>query len=117
MNVFRVGEYKSAVETFTRTDMSPEDREESHAYLNALWTHLPGRGRRARASSPRTRWRSTSTRFMHDRAGAPSGDAGQGGPGRGLVTGLKSSLEVEQRMIELVGEDDERRVLPPGLGR
>ncbi len=38
INVFRVGEFKSAVEAYTRTDMSPEDREESRAYLNALWT-------------------------------------------------------------------------------
>ena len=30
--------FKSAVEIYTRTDMSPEDREESRAYLNALWT-------------------------------------------------------------------------------
>src|SRR5580693_7007692 len=33
INVFRVGEFKSAVETYTRTNMSPEDREESRAYL------------------------------------------------------------------------------------
>ena len=38
INVFRVGAYKSAVETYTRTNMSPEDREESRAYLTALWT-------------------------------------------------------------------------------
>jgi protease-4 len=38
INVFRVGKYKSAVEDYTRTDMSPEDRQESLAYLNALWT-------------------------------------------------------------------------------
>ncbi|TLY61181.1 MAG: signal peptide peptidase SppA, partial [Gammaproteobacteria bacterium] len=31
INVFRVGAFKSAVETYTRTDMSPEDREESRA--------------------------------------------------------------------------------------
>ena len=38
INVFRVGAYKSAVEEYTRTDMSPEDKQESSAYLNALWT-------------------------------------------------------------------------------
>ncbi|HEY2590866.1 MAG TPA: S49 family peptidase, partial [Steroidobacteraceae bacterium] len=38
VNVFRVGQYKSAVEQFTRTNMSPQDREESLGYLNALWT-------------------------------------------------------------------------------
>src|SRR5690242_20938367 len=39
INVFRVGAFKSAVEAYTRTDMSPEDKEESLAYLNALWTN------------------------------------------------------------------------------
>src|SRR5881275_1586826 len=38
INVFRVGAFKSAVETYTRTSMSPEDREESRSYLNALWS-------------------------------------------------------------------------------
>ena len=38
INVFRVGAFKSAVESYTRTDMSPEDKQESNAYLNALWS-------------------------------------------------------------------------------
>src|SRR5580692_1250597 len=38
INIFRVGKYKSAIEKYTRSDMSPEDREESQAYLNVLWT-------------------------------------------------------------------------------
>ena len=37
VNLFRVGAYKSAAEVYIRKDMSPEDREESLAYLNALW--------------------------------------------------------------------------------
>ena len=37
MHLYRAGKFKSAEETFTRRDMSPEDREESDAYLQALW--------------------------------------------------------------------------------
>src|SRR5579863_460963 len=37
MHLFRAGKFKSAGEAFTRRDMSGEDREESEAYLNALW--------------------------------------------------------------------------------
>src|SRR5262245_6657027 len=37
VNLFRVGAYKSAAEVYVRNDMSPEDREESLAYLNGLW--------------------------------------------------------------------------------
>ena len=37
VNIFRVGQYKSAVETFSRNDMSPAEREESLVWLNTVW--------------------------------------------------------------------------------
>ncbi|MEM1136169.1 MAG: signal peptide peptidase SppA [Bacteroidota bacterium] len=37
--VFRVGEYKSAVEPFLRNDMSPENRFQIQTYLNGLLQH------------------------------------------------------------------------------
>ena len=37
VNVFRVGEYKSAVEPFLRNDMSPEAKTANQAWLNDLW--------------------------------------------------------------------------------
>src|SRR5262245_58970264 len=52
INVFRVGAYKSAVEEFTRTDMSPEAREETLAYLNALWTNYQKATTTARKLKP-----------------------------------------------------------------
>src|SRR5437588_560855 len=48
INVFRVGAFKSAVEPFTRTGMSAEDREESRSYLNALWSSYQEAVTRAR---------------------------------------------------------------------
>jgi protease-4 len=47
-NVYRVGTYKSAVEPFTRSDMSPEARENAQALGDALletWTEDVGRAR------------------------------------------------------------------------
>lgn len=38
VNVFRVGTFKSAIEIFTRSDMSPADKQQSLAYLNVLWS-------------------------------------------------------------------------------
>ena len=35
----RVGKYKSYVESVTRKDMSPEDREQREAYLNGIWQY------------------------------------------------------------------------------
>jgi protease-4 len=48
VQVTRVGKYKSAVEPFTRRDMSPENREEVQKILNDIWGGLladiaPGR--------------------------------------------------------------------------
>jgi protease-4 len=40
VQVTRVGKYKSAVEPFTRRDMSPENREEVQKLLNDLWAGL-----------------------------------------------------------------------------
>jgi len=37
-NVFRVGTHKSAVEPFTREDMSPEDRESRERLIGQLWS-------------------------------------------------------------------------------
>lgn len=37
VHVFRVGEYKSAVEPFLRDSMSDEDRRSNHVWLNSLW--------------------------------------------------------------------------------
>lgn len=49
VQVTRVGKYKSAVEPFTRADMSPENRQEVERLLNDLWGGLladiaPSRG-------------------------------------------------------------------------
>ena len=35
----KVGKYKSAVESMTRSDMSDYDREQRMAYLNGIWNH------------------------------------------------------------------------------
>ena len=40
VQVTRVGKYKSAVEPFTRRDMSPENREEIQKLLNDLWSGI-----------------------------------------------------------------------------
>src|SRR5512139_1859480 len=51
-NVFRVGQYKSAVETFTRNDMSPAEREESLAWLNSVWDTWKSDVAKARSLKP-----------------------------------------------------------------
>ena len=40
MQIFKVGTYKSAVEPFINTEMSPENREQVEAYATSVWGNL-----------------------------------------------------------------------------
>ena len=40
MEVFKVGTYKSAVEPFTSTEMSKENREQITAYISSIWNNM-----------------------------------------------------------------------------
>ncbi len=106
INVFRVGAFKSAVETYTRTGMSPEDREESRAYLTALWNSYQEDVTAARKLAPDALSKYVDT-FMQS-VPAARGDAAKVALAQGLVTGLKSGLEVERRLTELVGPNDDK---------
>ena len=104
INVFRVGAYKSAVEEYTRTDMSPEDKQESNAYLSALWASYQDAVTRARKLPPDALSKYVNT--LSKTVPAAGGNAAQVALDAGLVTGLKTQIEVEKRLIDLVGEDD-----------
>ena len=104
INVFRVGAYKSAVEEYTRTDMSPEDKQESNAYLSALWASYQDAVTRARKLPPDAL--SKYVNSLSKTVPAAGGNAAQVALDAGLVTGLKTQIEVEKRLIDLVGEDD-----------
>jgi protease-4 len=104
INVFRVGSYKSAVEAYTRTDMSPEDKEESLAYLNALWTNYQASMTRARKLPGDAI--ATYVNTLSKTVPAAGGNAAQVALKAGLITGIKSRQDVERRLIDLVGQDD-----------
>lgn len=40
MQIFKVGTYKSAVEPFISTEMSPANREQVTAYINSIWRQV-----------------------------------------------------------------------------
>jgi protease IV len=103
INVFRVGTFKSAVEIFTRSDMSPADKQQSLAYLNVLWStyqkaltaarKLPAGAIESYVDSlPKT-------------VSAANGDAAKVALQAGLVTGLDTRLQMDRQLIGLVGED------------
>jgi protease IV len=104
LNVFRVGQYKSAVEEFTRDDMSPQDREQTTAYLSSIWSAYQQDVTAVRHLEP-----GAIDRYVNSLAqatAAADNSTAEAALRAGLVTGLKSKQEVEQRLIDLVGEDE-----------
>ena len=105
INVFRVGAFKSAVETFTRTNMSPEDREESRTYLTALWSSYQEAVTRARKLPPDALAKYVGS--LSKTVPAAGGDAARVALQASLASALKTRIEFEQRLIGLVGKDDD----------
>jgi protease IV len=104
-NVFRVGQYKSAVETFTRNDMSAAEREESLAWLNSVWGTWKSDVARARGIEPAV------LQSYADNAAASlrkaDGDAARMALDAGLVTQLEGRYRAEERLAGITGEDED----------
>ena len=103
INVFRVGTFKSAVETFTRTNMSPEDRAESRTYLGAMWSSYQDAVTRARKLPPDALEKYVDS--LSKSVSAAGGDGAQVALRAGLVTAVKTRLETEQHLAGIVGQD------------
>ncbi len=102
-NVFRVGEYKSATEMFSRNDMSPAEREESLAWLTALWGTYKADVARARRFEPeRLQSYADDSVAALKRAG---GDLAKMALDAELVTALEGRTGVEQRLKQITGPD------------
>jgi protease-4 len=105
VHIFRVGKYKSAVEPYSRPDMSPEAKEETSVYLNSLWQSYQGAIVSARKLKPDAVATYTST--LTDQIVASHGHAAEVALKAGLVTGVKSRVEVEHLVAQIVGEDEQ----------
>jgi protease-4 len=104
-NVFRVGEFKSAVEPFLRNDMSPEAREANLEWLNDLWQAYLNDVAPARGMTPRELEEKVNSfaTLIHQ----SNGDMARAVLEAGLVDELLTRQQIRARMIELVGEDKE----------
>lgn len=105
INVFRVGTYKSAVEPYLRSDMSPEDREASQAFVNTLWETYIASVSKARRITPDALRSFVAT--LSPQVQAAKGDIAKVALQAKLVTALKTPFEVERRVMELAGIDED----------
>jgi protease-4 len=107
VHVFRVGEYKSAVEPYLRNDMSPEAKEMALETYGDIWRDYLADVAAARKVKPEdiTAW----IEAMPERLRAAGGDAAKATLEAKLVDKLAPRDEVRQRLIQLVGEDKEKK--------
>ncbi|MBT1449376.1 signal peptide peptidase SppA [Glaciecola sp. XM2] len=100
-HVFKVGKFKSAVEPFTRNDMSDEAKEANVAWLNELWAQYKEDIATARpfdeANFDET-FDSLLTKFE-----AVNGDTAQYALDNGWVDGLRTKHDFRSEMTELLG--------------
>ncbi len=104
MNVFRVGEFKSFVEPFTRDDMSAEDREAARRWLESLWAVY--RSDVAQARGLEAEALNAYANELADRVEAADGDLARVAVEAGLVNELSGRLDFERYMVDLVGKGD-----------
>jgi len=106
MHVFRVGEYKSAVEPYLRDDMSKEAREMSLDTYGDLWRGFLADVAGARTIAPEDL--TALIEALPDRLRAAGGDMATLAMDGKLVDTLAPRDEVRKRLIALVGEDKEK---------
>jgi protease-4 len=104
MNVFRVGKFKSAVEIFTRNDMSKADKEQSQAYLDVLWSNYQ-KGVTSARKLPAGAIESYVD-SLSQTISAANGNAAKVALQAKLVTALAGKLQVQRKLIGMVGEDE-----------
>ena len=96
VNLFRVGEYKSAMEPFIRDDMSDEAREAARFWLGSLWQHyLDGISRNRGIPLEAL---SAGLAEMPERIVAAGGDMTRFALQLGLVDRVLSSPEARQEL-------------------
>lgn len=104
VHVFRVGEYKSAVEPFLRDDMSDAAREAEMALVQGLWTEYRDRIARNRRLPPESL--DALLADMPSRLRAVQGDLARLAVETGLVDELLTRDAYHARLVDLVGEEE-----------
>jgi len=105
VHVFRVGTYKSYVEPYIRNDMSPEAREANIEWMGDLWQIFLEDVAAARGMTPEhiDEYAQDFARLMTE----ANGDAAKAALDFGLADDALTRIEMRERLIELVGEDEE----------
>ena len=102
MDVYWAGDFKSATEPFRRTDMSEESKLQTRQYLTAIWDQMVDDIAMGRSIAPET-----VRRYADDMAGWKDEEAVT----NKLIDGIRRRSEVDARLHELVGFDDDKKLV------
>jgi protease IV len=100
-NVYRVGEFKAAVEPYTRADQSPEARAADTALYGALFQTWRDKVAKARPKAQLDRVLSAPGEMVR----ASGGDLAQAGLAAGLVDKLGDRTAFGKRVAEIAGTE------------
>ena len=102
-NVYRVGAFKSAVEPYTRSDMSPEARAAAQSLADALWESWQENVGQARPRAQIAAYVQDPMQFIQ----AEGGDMARAALRAGLIDRIGDRTAYGRRMAELAGGGDE----------
>ena len=107
MEIFYAGKFKSATEPYRRTDMSPENKQQTREFLGDMWDFMAedvAAGRELPVAE---------VRRLVNTLGGWRGDEAVSGK---LVDGIRRTSEVDNRLHELVGLDLDEKLNFVSLG-
>lgn len=102
-HVYRVGTYKSYVEPYLRSDMSPAARQAYQDVYGALWDAWKADVKKARPKAHFDELATDPVALMK----AADDDFAQGAKAAGIVDRLGDKTEFNQRVAELAGKSDD----------
>ncbi|MCT2399735.1 signal peptide peptidase SppA [Novosphingobium mangrovi (ex Huang et al. 2023)] len=107
-HVYRVGTYKSFVEPYLRSDMSPAARKAYEDVYGALWDAWKADVKKARPKADFDKLASDPVGAMK----AAGGDFAKGAKAAGVVDRLGDKTEFDQRVAKLAGKSSDDDDLP-----
>jgi protease-4 len=103
VHIFKAGKFKSYTDQYSRSQMSDQEREETSAWLNAVWAQYQAGVTKARGMDE-----GAIAQYANELGSivkAKNGDLAAAAVERGLVTELKSRRDFEEQLQRLVGFD------------
>lgn len=100
--IYKVGTYKSAVEPYDRSSMSPEARENAEALYGALWEEWQAQVKKARPTANIDLVTKTPVEWIE----ASNGDLATAAEAAGLVDKIGTRIEFGAYVAEVAGADE-----------